>query len=122
MFMFKCQPAAGGKFFELVLRISLFKNNFYKMFLPQPAAGEIFLSFFHTWTVNQVEKHFLKTVMEKRQYFFSPQPQQTNQKKRVQICTRKHNFEVQTNVYSFEYKSVLENNSAPNDILYNNNR
>ena len=44
-------------------------------------------------------------------YFFGPQPQQTNRKKRVQICTRKHNFEVQTNVYSFEYKSVLEKNS-----------
>ena len=49
--------------------------------------------------------------MQKTQYFFSPQPQQTNRKKRVQICTRKHNFEVQTNVYSFEYKSVLEINT-----------
>ena len=50
--------------------------------------------------------------MQKTQYFFSPQPQQTNRKKRVQICTRKHNFEVQTNVYSFEYKSVLEINTV----------
>ena len=50
--------------------------------------------------------------MQKTQYFFSPQPQQTNRKKRVQICTRKHNFEVQTNVYSFEYKSVLEINTG----------
>ena len=71
------------------------------MFLPQPTAGEKILSFFHTLAVKQVE-YFLKTVMQKTQYFFSPQPQQTNRKKRVQIYTRKHNFEVQTNVYSFD--------------------
>ena len=50
--------------------------------------------------------------MQKTQYFFSPQPQQTNRKKRVQICTRKHNREVQTNVYSFEYKFVPKINSG----------
>ena len=59
--------------------------------------------------------------MQKTQYFFSPQTQQTNRKNEYKFVLETHNFEVQTNVYSFEYKSVPKINSGNVFCMKKNN-